>query len=292
MLYTVSDALQPVDFLSAGILKNEEGFLHARRMMDSYELISVTRGLLHIQSGSRSYHLSPGQFVLLFPEECHFGTQPSEGALSFYWSHFRFRAGKTIICGEQEAEAFFREEDSPRYILPETGAFSANSRVNVLFVQLMDLARRVGSHSRIQCGYAQSTLLLELTAECFFRQNLLLRDREIPPNMANLMEWLQLHYDTALSVAQIADKFGYHPSYLTALFKRCSGCTVTEYLNRQRIRAAKNLLTSVQKSSLAEICAQVGISDEKYFMRLFKRYEGVTPTAYRRAFSRGKENRA
>ena len=292
MLYAVSDALQPVEFLSAGILKNEDRFLHARRVMDSYELISVTQGLLHIQSGPRSYHLSPGQFVLLFPEECHFGTRPSEGALSFYWSHFRFRSGNPTVCGEQEAERFFREEDHPRYILPETGDFSANSRVNVLFVQLTDLARRMGRHSRIQCGYAQSTLLLELTAECFFRRNLLLRDRDIPPAMASLMEWLQLNYDTALSVAEIGEKFGYHPSYLTALFRRYSGCTITEYINRQRTRAAKNLLTSVQKSSLAEISMQVGISDEKYFMRLFKRYEGITPTAYRKAFSRGKKNRS
>lgn len=158
MLYAVSDALQPVEFLSAGILKNEDRFLHARRVMVSYELISVTLGLLHIRSGPRSYHLSPGQFVLLFPEECHFGTQPSEGTLSFYRSHFRFRAGNPTVCGEQEEERVFREEDHPRYILPETGDFSVNSRVNVLFVQLTVLARRMGSHSRIQCGPLLSVL--------------------------------------------------------------------------------------------------------------------------------------
>ncbi len=62
--------------------------------------------------------------------------------------------------------------------------------------------------------------------------------------------------------------------------------TVTEYLNRPRIQAAKNLLTSTDKLSLDVISAQVGIPDEKYFVRLFKRCEGVTATAYREAFSR------
>ena len=106
------------------------------------------------------------------------------------------------------------------------------------------------------------------------------------------MEWLQLNFDTTLSVADIAEKFGYHPSYLTSVFKRCSGCTITEYINRQRIQVAKNLLTSTPKLTLAEIAGQVGIGDEKYFMRLFKRYEGITATAYREAFSLKKKNRA
>ena len=54
---------------------------------------------------------------------------------------------------------------------------------------------------------------------------------------------------------------------------------------------AKDLLTSAHRLSLSEISEKVGIGDEKYFMRLFKRYEGVTATAYREAFSRKPLNR-
>lgn len=291
MLYLVSDAAQPVIFSSAGNLTNENQFLHPKRIMDSYELISVTKGTLHIQSGDRSYHLTPGQFVLLFPEEYHFGTRPTEGALSFYWTHFYFHAKEAARYEETETAAFFHESSRPRYILPEAGSLTANSRVNVLFVQLLDLAKRLGSLSAVQCSYAQSTLLLELTNECFFRHHLMQQKESIPMNIADLMEWLQLNYDTTLSVAGIAEKFGYHPSYLTSVFKRYSGYTITEYLNRQRIRVAKNLLISMPGLSLAEISEQIGISDEKYFMRLFKRYEGVTAAAYRKAFPEKRKNR-
>ena len=48
MLYLVSNASQPVTFLAAGNLTNDDLFLHPRRVMDSYELISVTKGVLHI----------------------------------------------------------------------------------------------------------------------------------------------------------------------------------------------------------------------------------------------------
>lgn len=291
MLYLIADASQPVSFLSAGNLTNEDQFLHTRRIMDSYEFISVTKGTLHIQSGARNYHLTPGQFLLLLPGECHFGTQPSQGELSFYWTHFHLTAGDGAVYEERQAAPYFCEPSSPHYILPETGSLSANSRVNVLFVQLLDLSKRLGSFSMTQCSYAQSTLLLELTNECFFRHHLLQQDEKIPLGIADLMEWLQLNYDTSLSVADIAEKFGYHPSYLTALFKRCSGYTITEYLNHQRIHVAKNLLVSTPKLTLAEIGEQVGIGDEKYFMRLFKRYEGITATAYREAFAQKQKNR-
>ena len=253
MLYLVSNASQPVTFLAAGNLTNDDLFLHPRRVMDSYELISVTKGVLHIQSGSRDYPLSPGQFLLLFPGECHFGTEATEGELSFYWMHFYLPANHTSVCEEVQIDSFFHQESSSHYILPETGTLSASSRVGVLFVQLLDLAKRPGSLSSMQCSYAQSTLLLELTHESFFRHRLMQQDRKMPLGIIDLMEWLQLNYDTSLSVTDIAGKFGYHPSYLTALFKRCSGYTVTEYLNRQRIRVAKDLLTSAHRLSLSEI---------------------------------------
>ena len=291
MIYILSDASRPLTFLTAGNLISEDRFLHPRRTIDSFEFISVTKGILHIQSDARSYHLSSGQFVLLPPGECHHGTVPSDGELSFYWTHFHFGAEYTIVHDDQQAAAAFQEKDFPRYILPETGTFSSNSRINILFVQLLDLAKRLGPISSMQCSYAQSTLLLELTSEYFFHYHLMQQNEHIPLSIITLMEWLQLNYDSALSVTDIARKFGYHPAYLTSVFRQYSGYTVTEYLNRQRIRAAKNYLTSEPKFTLAEISNQVGIMDEKYFMRLFKRYEGVTATSYREAFFQKKKNR-
>ena len=69
----------------------------------------------------------------------------------------------STVYEETPEAALFSDESCPRYILPETGMLSANSRVNVLFVQLLDLAKRLGSLSSTQCSYAQSTLLLEVT---------------------------------------------------------------------------------------------------------------------------------
>lgn len=294
MLYTISDAAIPARFASVGNLINDNGFLHAKRTLDSYELISVTQGILHINSGDREYHVGPGEFVILFPGECHYGTSPSEGPLSFYWVHFYLDAGDTQLqkhSDETELLSLFQDTEKEYYILPDSGQLSADCRTNVLFTQLLDLAKRFGFSATRQCSYALSTLLLELTNECLSKYQFLSLPGKLPQGLSDVLGWLSINYDTALSVNAIAEKFGYHPSYLTSLFKKYTGQTVTEYINRQRIHASLNLLVSTPRISLEEISEQVGFSDAKYFMRLFKRYEGVTPTNYRKTFSEKRTNR-
>lgn len=72
------------------------------------------------------------------------------------------------------------------------------------------------------------------------------------------------------------------PNYLSGLFKRETGQTLTEFVNLRRVSAAKRLLstTNLQVQTVAQHC---GILDVHYFSKLFKRYVGVTPKEYRDA---------
>ncbi|MBS1918421.1 MAG: AraC family transcriptional regulator [Bacteroidetes bacterium] len=62
-------------------------------------------------------------------------------------------------------------------------------------------------------------------------------------------------------------------------FKEQFGVTPLDYINMERVKLAKQLLSSKQKS-IKEIALQCGFSDENYFVRLFKKIEGITPGAY------------
>lgn len=68
-------------------------------------------------------------------------------------------------------------------------------------------------------------------------------------------------------------------------FKRATGNTPLEYLQRVRIEAAKKALEN-DTSAVDEIPSQVGYEDYGSFLKLFKRYTGVTPTDYRRKYKR------
>ncbi len=69
-------------------------------------------------------------------------------------------------------------------------------------------------------------------------------------------------------------------SYLSSLFKKETGCTLTDYVNNRRIEYAIYLLntTDMQIQSIAQNC---GFMDVNYFTRVFKKIVGRTPTEYR-----------
>ena len=89
---------------------------------------------------------------------------------------------------------------------------------------------------------------------------------------------LDLTADLSLKVQ--AKALGVNASYLSTLFKRETGKTLTEYVNGKRIEYAIFLLnsTQLQIQVIAQYC---GISDVNYFTRLFKAAVGKTPKEYR-----------
>lgn len=84
-----------------------------------------------------------------------------------------------------------------------------------------------------------------------------------------------------LSLAAHAAFLNVNSSYLSTLFKRETGLTLTEYVNRQRVEHGLFLLnaTDMQIQSIAQQC---GIPDVNYFTKIFKRLIGCTPKEYRR----------
>jgi len=83
-----------------------------------------------------------------------------------------------------------------------------------------------------------------------------------------------------LSLRAHAQQFSVNASYLSALFKKETGSTLTDYVNRMRIDHAIFLLnvTDMQVQTIAQYC---GIPDVNYFTKLFKRTVGKTPKEYR-----------
>ncbi len=83
-----------------------------------------------------------------------------------------------------------------------------------------------------------------------------------------------------LSLATIASKLNVNASYLSDLFHREYGITLTDYVAKERIEYAVHLLKNTKKA-VQEIAAECGILDASYFTKLFKKHFGMTPNQYR-----------
>lgn len=80
----------------------------------------------------------------------------------------------------------------------------------------------------------------------------------------------------------MAEKLSVNASYLSGQFKRETGETLTNYVNRKRIQKSLFFLATTNLP-IQEVAARVGIYDENYFSRIFKKFQLMTPREYRSA---------
>lgn len=92
------------------------------------------------------------------------------------------------------------------------------------------------------------------------------------------------HYQEELSVKFLADSVNLSMNYFGQLFKRETGENVVDYINKIRIRQAKKLLGNPQLK-MEEISEKVGLSNVKYFHKVFFKLTGMTPKKYRESGS-------
>ncbi len=85
-----------------------------------------------------------------------------------------------------------------------------------------------------------------------------------------------------LSLRTLAETLNVSSSYLSSLFRKETGVTLTDHINQRRIRHAMHLLktTRLQIQTIAQYC---GIVDVQYFSKVFKRIAGMSPKQYRNA---------
>ena len=139
-----------------------------------------------------------------------------------------------------------------------------------------DFARKIEQLTSTAAG-------MELMSEAFRRYCLLVRDHAIGKYSALIrrtIAYIESDLTADLSLRRLAAIQNVSSSYLSALFSKEAGMTLTEYVNDKRIKCAKQLLrtTKLQIQTVAQHC---GILDVYYFSKLFKKNTGQTPREYR-----------
>lgn len=101
------------------------------------------------------------------------------------------------------------------------------------------------------------------------------------PQAQAARELIDTRYSESISMDDLASRLHISSDHLRHIFKRDIGESPINYLIRKRLDVACELLT-FSNCSVQEIAQQVGLENPYYFSRLFKKRQGITPTAYRR----------
>ncbi|WP_372661674.1 response regulator [Cohnella sp.] len=101
------------------------------------------------------------------------------------------------------------------------------------------------------------------------------------PEMNKIIRHIEEHYAEEITLKRAAELISMDASYVSDLFKKKTSQTLTHYVQNRRIQAAKMLLTETNQP-VGEIARQVGFENDNYFIKIFKRWCGVTPSEFRK----------
>lgn len=104
--------------------------------------------------------------------------------------------------------------------------------------------------------------------------------RAYSPLVQTCLDYVDFHYSSNLSLSSLAAMCSVSSSYLSSLFRKETGMTITDHIHFTRIQHSLFLLNT-SNLSVSEIAFRCGFSDANYFTRTFKKLQGKTPKSYR-----------
>ena len=220
-------------------------------------LYYITKGGFALEMEGRRYELSAGQMVFIpaYTEVCF--SLEGRQELEKYFTHFQLLIGR-----QMPTERF----DFARVVSPTDAA-----RVRQLFATLM--------RPTDPFGFADGGALLGLLGMFFDAAGARLQKND--SGLGAAMDYIHAHSTEDFSVAELAALCGYSKDHFTRKFKEAYGRTPRQYVAEYRLRRAKELLATTDRS-VAAIAEGLGFRSAGYFTNFFCQRTGLSPTCYRK----------
>jgi AraC-like DNA-binding protein len=263
----------PLEALNGGLFVSPGFGIHAVRVIDSYELIFVTRGHLDMFEDQRRFHLERDQTLLLCPGLRHGGLLPYPADVNFYWVHFR-AAAVAAPGGTPEV----------RLAVPRVTAVRDPEALSELFRRFIS-DQESGTLDPLSAAHLVALMVCMISEE-----------REEPDSFGTRGErksladavhrYIDANYAKPITTSAIAHELRYNADYLERVFHCHWRMSIIEALHQKRIGIARGSLNGEPGKNINEIAFECGYSDPGYFRRMFKRLTGLTPREFRTLYSR------
>lgn len=112
-------------------------------------------------------------------------------------------------------------------------------------------------------------------------------ETETNPSIEAVLDYIKEHIDEPISIDTLTDIASMSKAAFFRVFKETLDISPIDYINRERVEIAKNRLVDISKS-VTDICYELGYNHMTYFIRVFKKYEGITPKQFQ--IKQNKEN--
>ncbi len=218
--------------------------------------IYVTDGEVLVDADGTPFLCQPGQ-ILLIPQQCPF-------AVRYYSEALGYTGGF--------APSILSDAKPLRYLtvpLHQGFWFDEGVFIGMLFNMI---ASSFNKGDRVFVEKGLDLLLSRIKPDHI---------TALPPAVNRFLESVFTPGKTPGSIASYAGMIGISENYLSRLVKQSTGRSVGAWIDIVRIQHAKRLLSSTSLP-IIDVAASVGIEDQSYFARLFKKETSLTPSAFRK----------
>lgn len=126
--------------------------------------------------------------------------------------------------------------------------------------------------------------LAKVVCEKLGKRNRQVQEDEKGQLYIKIKDYIDENYpDPGLNVNSVSEYFGKQPSFVSRYFKEMSGTNLTQYIHKIRLQHVKEKL--LRGDRLEDIALSCGFGSQRSFLRIFKQYEGVTPSQYKELHS-------
>ena len=148
------------------------------------------------------------------------------------------------------------------------------------YIQKIEKCRDIPAvfHLFYAAEYEYARMVKELKEQ---KEGTLEKDKN--PHINKCKDYIFSHLHGRISIQEIADALGLNAAYLSELFHECEKVTLTEYIRREKINLAKNLLI-YSRYSYSEISTYLGFSSQSHLGKYFKSSTGMTMRQYRNVY--------
>ena len=182
-------------------------------------------------------------------------------------------------------ERYPRAEEHAPWALaspPEHAHLTNTPELTGTLERLVAVSRTTDAAKDVLAGFTLQELLVRLM-QTQARQ-LIFQDyaRHLTTHrFAAAVQYIKEHLTDNLTIEKLSTVACMSQATFFRLFKREFGLTPVEYIIRERLAEAKRLLRH-PLASVADVCLRAGFNNLSYFQALFKKYEGLTPGAYKK----------
>ena len=235
-LSTANGALQlslslPLEVSNGGLFISRGEGQHPNRVLESFELIFVSSGVLGLQEAGRHFSVNAGETLLLWPGRPHGGLGDYPANLSFYWLHFYLNL--------QELP------QTPAALqIPQHTRVSRPDHLTNLFRHFLDDQATVAVRSP-----AANLLVILMLFEVVGPYMSQVASESAAAMLAGRADTLiRTQFHKPLSTSRLARQLHCNPDYLGRVFRQLYGLTLTEAVHQRRLKHARKLLLESAQS--------------------------------------------